>query len=160
MAKKKVVEERREKVRKLIAEGLSLREIALALKVSLRTIQYDRQKINKEIIETLRGKAVENILADFLLKYDSIYKEARRTYRNTVNDNAKVGCLRVMQQHERDKITLLQSLGFLEAARESLGVSGEEPLTVARAQKLLEENRRLSIKSALEEIEDEENKDG
>ena len=159
MAKKKVVEERREKVRQLIAEGLSSKEIASLLKVALRTIQYDRQRITREVIETLRGKAVENILADFLLKYDSIYKEARKTYRNTSNDNAKIGALRIMQQHERDKIQLLQSLGFLNTVRESIGVSGEELLTLSQAREILTDNKTLSIRAALKQIKDEESKD-
>ena len=145
MAGKKDIQERRERVRQLIAEGLSSREIAIALKVALRTIQYDRQEINKEILETLRGKTVENLLSDFLLKYDSIYKEARKTYRNTSNDNAKIGALRIMQQQERDKIILLQSLGFLTRVKEIIGFSG------------LDENNSLSVKAALERIRERNN---
>ena len=145
MAGKKDIQERRERVRQLIAEGLSSREIAIAVKVALRTIQYDRQEINKEILETLRGKTVENLLSDFLLKYDSIYKEARKTYRNTSNDNAKIGALRIMQQQERDKIILLQSLGFLTRVKEIIGFSG------------LDENNSLSVKAALERIRERNN---
>ena len=157
MAGKKDIQERRERVRQLIAEGLSSREIAVALKVALRTIQYDRQKINKEILEILRGKTVENLLSDFLLKYDSIYKEARKTYRNTSNDNAKIGALRIMQQHERDKILLLQSLGFLAGVKEIIGISGEEPLTISQARKILDEDRGLSVKEALGRIKERNN---
>jgi len=145
MAGKKDIQERRERVRQLIAEGLSSREIAIALKVALRTIQYDRQEINKEILETLRGKTVENLLSDFLLKYDSIYKEARKTYRNTSNDNAKIGALRIMQQQERDKIILLQSLGFLTRVKEIIGFSG------------LDETHDLSVREALARIKERNN---
>jgi hypothetical protein len=145
MTSKKDILERRQKVCQLIAEGLSSREIAVALKVALRTIQYDRQEINEEILEVLRGKTVENIISDFLLKYDSIYKEARKTYRNTSNDNAKIGALRIMQQQERDKILLLQSLGFLVSVKEIIGFSG------------LDESNSLSVKAALERIRERKN---
>lgn len=138
MATKKVVEERRLKVKQLVIEGLSTKEISRLLKISLRTIQYDRKKINQDVFEDLKGNSVERILSEFLLRYDGIYREARKTYRNTSNDNAKIGSLRIMAQQERDKIQLLQSLGFLDKAIETLGLTGEKPLTVQGALGLLE----------------------
>ena len=129
MTSKKEVTERRLKVKQLAIEGLSTQEIARWLKISLRTIQLDRKKINQSLFEDLKGNSVERILADFLLRYDSIYKEARKTFRETGNDNAKIGALRIMAQQERDKVQLLQNLGFLEKAADVVGFNGEKPLT-------------------------------
>jgi len=130
MARKKEIEERRLKVKQLSIEGLSTQEIARLLKISLRTIQLDRKKINQDLFEDLKGNSVERILADFLLRYDSIYKEARKTYRDTSNDNAKIGALRIMAQQEKDKVQMLQTLGFLEKAVDMVGFNGEKPMSV------------------------------
>jgi len=130
MTRKKEVAERRLKVKQLAIEGLSTQEIARLLKISLRTIQLDRKKVNQDLFEDLKGNSVERILGDFLLRYDSIYKEARKTYRDTSNDNAKIGALRIMAQQERDKVQMLQTLGFLERAVDMVGFNEEKPLTV------------------------------
>ncbi len=143
MTGKKEVEERRLKVKQLCIEGLSTQEIARLLKISLRTIQLDRKKINQGLFEDLKGNSVERILADFLLRYDNIYKEARKTYRDTSNDNAKIGALRIMAQQERDKLQALQSLGFLDRAADLVGFNGEKPISV---QRIIEIARKVKAK--------------
>ena len=148
MASMEEVEERRLKIKQLAIEGFSTQEIARLLKVSLRTIQYDTKKISREIFDDLRKDSVERILAQFLLKYDSIYKEARKTYRETTNDNVKIGALNLMQKHEEAKIRILQSLGFLDSAPEKIQLSGDVNLSVKAALQRIQEREKEEKKKA------------
>lgn len=148
MASRQRVEERREKVRQLVLEGATSKEIANSLKVTIHTIGKDRRKIKQDIISELRKDTIENILAEFLLKYDGIYREARRTYRATTNDNTKINALNLMQRHEEKKILILQSLGVLESVPTRLQVSSEENnFSVVEALKRIRERRKNDIEN-------------
>lgn len=139
MASKKEIEERRDKVKKLILEGLYSKEIAKILKMSARQIERDRQIIKEEIMGELAKKPLDKVLFEFLMRYDGIYRDARKTFRDVTNDNAKIGALNLMQKHEEAKIRILQSLGVLDVVPDKLELSGT--LTVTKARELLKEMR-------------------
>ncbi len=139
MSNKKKIEERREKVKTLVLEGLYTKEIARTLQVPVRTVERDRQKLREEIIGELAKKPLDKVLFEFLMRYDGIYRDARKTYRDTSNDNVKIGALNLMQKHEEAKIRILQSLGVLEEAPKRVELSGE--LTVVKAQEILKKER-------------------
>ena len=120
--------ERRDKVTKLVFEGLSSSEIAKALGVSHRQIERDRQQIRRFLIKEIREKSLEIVLSDFVLRFDGVYREARALYRKTKNESIKLGCLNLMERHEEAKIRILQSLGVLEKAAERVEIRGRNPI--------------------------------
>ena len=138
---KKEIEERRDKVKTLVLEGLYSKEISRTLQVPVRTIERDRQKLREEIVGELAKKPLDKVLFEFLMRYDGIYRDARKTYRDTSNDNVKIGALNLMQKHEEAKIKILQSLGVLEKAAEKVHLSGDVHLSVKNALEKIKENR-------------------
>lgn len=153
MATTEQILERREKVRKSLIEGFSQRSIAKALGVGSRTIAADVRGIQKQIKIEMKSDQREEFLMEFMLKYDDIYKKAANTYNNEANPNAKIGALRVMQSHFKEKVAILQSLGLIEKLPEKLDVTGRtltehEAILIAAAEyKKLVEGKKTNAEA-------------
>lgn len=132
MANTEQILERRDKVRKLLIDGFSQLSIAKALQVTPRTIYSDVRAIQREIKKEMAGDQREEYLKEFMLKYDDIYRKAALIYNNENNANAKVGALRVMQSHFKEKVGILQNLGIIDKVPEKLDIT-ERKLTTHQA---------------------------
>lgn len=119
---------RREKVKKMLCQKGTTKEIAEQLGVHRRTIESDRRAIKKELLQKSRDDCFENVLTDFLLSYDDIYQKAYKMYSETKNDNVRLGSLKLMAEQERAKIPIMQSLGVIEKAADKVVISKEEEL--------------------------------
>lgn len=105
---------RREKVKQLVVRGLTILEISEALSVSPATIKRDLSVIRQEFKELANNRAFEEVLTDFLMNYDAVFREAWKTYFSTQNENVKLGALNLVTKIFDNKIKILQSLGVIK----------------------------------------------
>lgn len=133
MATKKEIGERLEKIKEMVVEGFSSFEIAKQLNLSVRQIERDRSKLRKETVLGLGSKPAERFLAEFLMKYSSIYRKACRTFESTKNDNVKLGCLHLMQRHEETKMRVLQSVSDLKQSLDRIESVNKQRFQIGEA---------------------------
>lgn len=107
------VQVRRNKVKKLIARGITPHQIMKTLDISEPTYYKDLKAIRRTILTTINKEPIENILVDLFLTKDTINEKLWDLYLSSNNDNIKLGCLNNIDKSLLSKITILQSLGIV-----------------------------------------------
>ena len=83
MSSKHILEMRREKVKRYIAQGLTKTEIAKKLKIARPTLDFDIRAITKEIKKIINKQPIEQFLLEFVSNYDEIGRELWDTYKRS-----------------------------------------------------------------------------
>ena len=108
--KKKI---RQEKVKNLILQGHSQREIAELLKVNQRTIERDVVDIKKTILNEVRSNPIEEVLGDFIVTQTFIKRQLWQMYRETGDYRSRLNTLKLMHSVNVEYVKICQIIGLI-----------------------------------------------
>jgi len=116
------VKERRNKLRRLmLLEYKSQEDLAVALRVTSRTIRFDIKALEKDKEkEPLIDAETQQIMKNFILRKKERINVAWMVFASADNSSSKVGALKLIDDMENKIIEVLQSTGFLKSVAPEL----------------------------------------
>jgi len=124
MATDNEIERRRSKVAEAMAVGATYNEMASTFNVSVPTIARDVAAIKARVISEFEGKSGEEILIDIITKDRKLNRELWRIYERSSDEKVKNDTLVNILNLLDKKIKILQSIGKVKKAADTLEVTG------------------------------------
>lgn len=125
MATKEAIKKRRNKIEKMMAEGMSKQKIRKELDISNGTLYRDIEYIQRKNKDMDGWDSLEEIKGA-LSHMDSIEEEAWNTYlKASEGSNQAIGALNTLIRTRKEKIKLLMDTGYIEKVPEEFKHSYE-----------------------------------
>lgn len=119
------MEIRRQKVKRLLAQGASPTEMAERLDCSRSTVYRDIEAIEDEVKE-LKGGDIDEFLRDLKANFETINRELWTMVYQTEHENVKLGALKEARRTQGDMVDVLQKVGVLEKVADEIQLSGSD----------------------------------
>lgn len=119
--------QRREKVFRNVARGLTREEMAKYHEVSVYTIDKDIQALKDRLTKEIEKKDVSSVLLMIKSTQEATLRELWKIYKDALQESTKLGCMKQINQLIDEKIGLMQRLGLIDKAPEEIVItSGDE----------------------------------
>jgi len=132
---KKDIEQRRQYVKDLMAQGLYNTEIVKALKlkdisVDESTVRRDKKFIRKRITKEIEKKPIKKILSDMEVQYSKVLREAWNLFRKSDDTPmVKARALNIATNIIEKKSKIMENLGLI-TSKLDVNLTSKEPLLV------------------------------
>ena len=143
MAKRSAIKKRRRQLCSLRYRGVPLSKIAEKLSdkfgVSESTIEHDWYT-RKEWLEEVFDISLDDgelLMMDIISEEKEIKRECWKMFRDTSNENVKLGSIKQLRGVNSDMLEMLQSLGIVDRVAEKYELTGEDggPITFSELAK-------------------------